>query len=385
MRIGIVINSAWNIYNFRRGLIESLQKENHQIVAIAPDDGYGQQLEALGCEFQPVAIYRKGKNPLNDLRLVYDLSQIYKKQKLDVVLQFTIKPNIYGSLAAKIAGIPAINNVTGLGTVFIHKGLGSKIAHLLYKFAFRFPKVVFFQNDDDKSLFVQQKLVSPKITDLLPGSGVDLDHFQPGKFQKNKTFTFLVIARVLYDKGIMEYVEAIRLLRKKGISAQFQLVGGIEEVAGLGVPEHEVESWVKEGLVDYIGRVNDVRSYIRNADCVVLPSYREGTPRSLLEAASQGKPLIATDVPGCREVVIEGYNGYLCEVKSGQDLAFKMEKMTKLSVFELKELSKNSRKLAVQRFDQRIIFAKYQHAIHQCTSTPIPQKALKQEPELALS
>ncbi len=365
MRIGIIINSSWNIYNFRLGLIEAFRQEGHQVVAIAPDDGFVEDLKAKGCEFFPVEMERKGANPLKDLLLIFSLFNLYRQAKLDIALHFTIKPNIYGTLAARLSQIPAVNNVTGLGTVFIHDNLTSAIAQKLYRFAFQFPKKVFFQNQDDLDLFLEKKLISKKITDLLPGSGIDTEKFKPEavKNNTNSRFTFLLIARLLYDKGILEYIEAIKIVKKENINADFQLLGKIETDKGLGVTKEILQTWIDKNLVTYLGTTNDVRPFIQAADCVVLPSYREGTPRTLLEAASMGKPLIATNVAGCKETIIDGKNGFLCEVRNAEDLAKKMLKMIQLPENEYREMGKQSRLLAVMKFDQKIVVQKYLAAI----------------------
>lgn len=369
MKICIVVNSAWNIYNFRAGLIRSLQKSNHEIITVAPDDGYVKHLQKLGCRHRNIQIENKGNNPIKDFWLFLQLFCIYLVEKPHVVLHYTIKPNIYGTLAAAVLKIPSINNVTGLGTTFLHDNLTAKIAHWLYRFAFRFAQVVFFQNPDDRQVFVERRLVKPEITDLLPGSGIDTNKFRPSQSPKNKVFTFLLIARILYDKGILEYVEAIRILRRKNIQARFWLLGKIETSAGLGIPPSEVAAWEAEGLLEYLGTADNVIPIIRRADCVLLPSYREGTPRTLLEAASLGKPIIATNVPGCRETVQHGFNGFLCKVKDPADLADKMEQIMKADEVTRRKMGQNSRRLAVERFDQRIVIRKYQQALASIATT----------------
>lgn len=373
MRIGIIINSSWNIYNFRLGLIEAFQQEGHQVIAIAPDDGFVAELKAKGCEFFPVEMERKGANPFKDLLLTFSLFKIYRQAKLDIALHFTIKPNIYGTLAARLSHIPAVNNVTGLGTVFIHDNLTSKIAQQLYRFAFQFPKKVFFQNQDDLDLFLEKKLISKKITDLLPGSGIDTEKFKPEvvKNDTNPRFTFLLIARLLFDKGILEYIEAIKIVKKESVNAHFQLLGKIETDKGLGVTKEILQNWIDEDFVTYLGTTNDVRPFIQAADCVVLPSYREGTPRTLLEAASMGKPLIATNVAGCKETIIDKKNGFLCEVRNAEDLAKKMLKILQLPENEYREMGKQSRLLAVIKFDQKIVVQKYLAAISPYSSGAI--------------
>jgi glycosyltransferase involved in cell wall biosynthesis len=213
-------------------------------------------------------------------------------------------------------------------------------------------------------------LVKADITHVLPGSGVDIQHFSPRNLSEERadnSFRFLLVARLLYDKGIIEYVQAIRLLKARGIKANFRLLGKIDPDKGLGVSQEQVASWVAEGLLEYCGEVDNVIPFIEQADCVLLPSYREGTPRTLLEAASLGKPIITTDVPGCRETVIHGHNGYLCKVKNPESLAESMQTMASLAPDILRQMSQNSRELAVNKFDQRIVISKYQAAIAQLT------------------
>lgn len=372
MRIGIVVNSSWNIYNFRMSLIKYFHSQNHTVVAIAPNDGYGDRLSEIGCEYYDMNMDNKGTNPVRDARLVWKLYELYKTTKLDIVLHYTIKPNIYGTLAARMLGLSVINNVTGLGTLFIRQGIASKIGKMLYKLAFQYPQVVFFQNDDDRELFIKEKLVAAHITDTLPGSGIDTNLFTPEhSAAKNNVFTFLMIARVLYDKGIIEYIEAIKLLKAQNIAVKCQLLGKIETSKGLGIPMEQVQQWVAEGLIEYLGTVEDVKPIIKQADCVILPSYREGTPRTLIEAASLGKPIITTDVPGCRETVRHNFNGFLCNVKDPHDLAEKMKVMLTISEPLLQKMGANSRQLAVEKFDERIVIEKYQSAIYRSVAVGI--------------
>ena len=359
MRIAIVLNTSWNIYNFRKGLILSLLNEGHQVVAIAPRDKFSAYLEEMGCEFYPVQLENKGSNPLSDIGYMRQLYTAYKKTQPDVILQFTIKPNIYGTLAAYPLGKLVINNVCGLGTVFLRENMTSRVAKLLYKLSFRFPKRVFFQNEDDLQLFLDKKLIKEKLTDLVPGSGIPVDQFKPRDFKRNETFTFLMIARLLYDKGIIEYINAIKLLKAKNIKAKFQLLGSIEDNKKLGISKEQLNDWIEQGLVEYLGTTEHVADVIADADCVVLPSYREGTPRSLLEAAGMAKPLIATNIAGCRQTIDHGVNGYLCSLKDHEDLAVKMQKMYDLSEEQLHQMGKASRKKAVNEFDERLVIQKY--------------------------
>ncbi|MBO3270018.1 MULTISPECIES: glycosyltransferase family 4 protein [Hymenobacter] len=361
MRVAIVINTSWNIWNFRRSLVKALQAAGHEVLAIAPPDDYSQRLETeLGCRYVPVLMENKGTNPAKDAQLTQRFYRIYRRERPDVVLHYTIKPNIYGTLAAKLAGIPSVNNVSGLGTVFIVRNLVSRVALGLYRFAFRFPKRVFFQNGDDRQLFLQYRLVAPGITDLLPGSGVDIQRFQPApEFTRNTPFTFLMIARVLYEKGVEEYFEAARLVRQAVPGTRVQLLGGIDESGGVGVKRVIFEQWLQAGNIEYLGTSDDVAALIREADCVVLPSYREGTPKTLLEAAAMGKPIVTTDVPGCRETVVHGHNGLLCQVRDAADLAEKMLQVQQLSDADLAQMGRASRQLAEQKFDEQLVLDKY--------------------------
>ena len=366
MTIGVVANSAWNIVNFRRNLIVSLIERNYSVYIIAPyEEEYKLIVESLGCFFVPIELDNKGTNPIKDIQFMRSLYNLYSNIKFDIVLHFTVKPNIYGSFASYLASIPCVNNVTGLGTVFLHDNIKTNIAKYLYRIAFKIPKHIFFQNNDDRNLFFGERFISQtNSVEVIPGSGIDLDYFKAEKvFRKNAVFTFLMVARLLYDKGTIEYVEAAKELKKNGLNVKFQILGHIETNEGLGVSKEELQSWVNNSLIEYLGTTNDVRPFINKADCVVLPSYREGTPRSLLEAANMKKPIIATNVPGCKEVVIEGYNGYLCEAKSGKSLADKMRKMLSLGNTELKEKGENGRKLVEAKFDQKIVSEAYLHQI----------------------
>jgi glycosyltransferase involved in cell wall biosynthesis len=259
--------------------------------------------------------------------------------------------------------IPVINNVCGLGTVFLKKGLISLVAIKLYRWAFRYPKKVFFQNSDDRKLFLDRKLVPPAIADLVPGSGVDLRRFVPVPSGKNEKFTFLLISRLITDKGILEFIEAVKQLRSKGFDAKFQLLGPKDPKHKRGIQLKTIDEWIHSGIIEYLGTTDDVRQYINKADCVVLASYREGTPRTLLEAASSGKPIVATDVPGCHHVVIDNYNGLLCKLKDAQDLADKMELMAGLDETKLKEMGANGRKKMELEYGEDIVISKYIAAI----------------------
>jgi glycosyltransferase involved in cell wall biosynthesis len=369
VRVAVVINTSWNIWNFRRGLVKALQAAGHEVLAIAPPDAYSARLESeLGCRYVPVLMENKGTNPIKDAQLTRRFLAIYKRERPDVVLHFTIKPNIYGTLAAKLAGVASINNVSGLGTVFLIENLVSKVARGLYRFAFRFPHKVFFQNNDDRELFIRYGLIRPTRTGLVPGSGVDLVRFRPQPSPKRAAdapFIFLMVARVLYEKGIVEYFEAARQLRATlgADKVRVQLLGGLDEAGGVGVPRATFEQWLTEGTIEHLGTSDNVAEHLHRADCVVLPSYREGTPKTLLEAAACGKPLVTTDVPGCRETVEHGRNGYLCQVRDAADLAAKLLQMAQLPPERLAAMGAASRELAEEKFDEQLVLREYLTAV----------------------
>lgn len=364
MKIAVVLNTSWNIYNFRMTLIQALLSQGHEVHTIAPVDDYTHYLVEAGCTHHPLKMDARGIHPLKDLGLITELFFLYRNLRPDMILHFTIKPNIYGSFAAALLGIPVINNVCGLGTVFLRRNLISVIAILLYKVAFRFSKKVFFQNQEDLDLFVNKKLVSPHQTDLLPGSGIDVKKFRAVKFARNSHFTFLMISRLIVDKGVFEYVEAIKKLKAKGVHAKFQILGSKDPEHKRGIKLGMIDEWINTGAVEYLGATDNVRSYIASADCVVLPSYREGTPRALLEAASSSKPIIATDVPGCRQVVVDNFNGYLCKLKDAEDLALKMEEMLSADNETLENFGKNGRSLIEKNYEESIVVNKYLSTIH---------------------
>lgn len=365
MRIAIVLNTSWNIYNFRMNFIRALQKEGHEVHTIAPVDRYTQFLTEAGCHHHTVRMDSRGANLIKDGALLFELFFIYRRIRPDVILHYTIKPNVYGTIAASVLKIPTINNVCGLGTVFLKKNLVSFVALLLYRISFRFASKVFFQNPEDKALFVDQKLVPSHLVDEIPGSGIDLKRFAPLQYKRNDKFTFLLISRLITDKGIFEYVQAVKKLKESGVDARFQILGALDPQHKRGIREETVRAWIDSGTIEYLGTTDDVRGYLAQANCVVLPSYREGTPRTLLEAAGSARPIIATNVAGCRQVVEEGVNGLLCTLKDSDHLAQKMKIMMNLPDEQLIEMGLNGRTKVEREFDEQLVIDKYLSAIDQ--------------------
>lgn len=358
--VAIVLNTSWNIYNFRLPLIRELVKIGYEVILIAPRDEYTKKLEEEGFKYYDIKIDNKGTNPFVDSQLIYNFYKLYREIKPDLILNYTIKPNIYSSLASKLLSIPTINNITGLGTVFLNNKISSKIAHWLYRIALYNNSVV-FQNRDDMRLFIDKKIVKERDVELILGSGIDVNHFKSkNSISKNEKFTFLMIARLIKDKGINEYIDAIRVIRASEYAERctFKLLGSLYLSNPTAISEKELNSWIDEGIIEYLGHSDSVEEEIDKVDAIVLPSYREGLSRVLLEASSMSKPIITTNVAGCRDVVDDGINGYLVEVKNSLELAEAMKKMVDLPIAELRYMGKNGRKKVVDNFSEERVVRK---------------------------
>lgn len=362
-RIVICINAAWNIYNFRASLIRALQQDGFEVIAVAPSDAFVERLRSLQCAYYPMKMDNKGTSPLADAILFIRMLVILARLRPSAYLGWTIKPNIYGTLAARILRIPALNNVSGLGTTFIKQGWITRVVTQLYRAAFAGSAQIFFQNEDDRTAFISRGIVRAARTTVIPGSGVDIVHFAPHQRTARAGCIFLLVARMLRDKGVMEFVEAARLVRKSNPEACFKLVGMLDVVNRTAIARSDIEGWVSEGVVEYVGALDDVRQAIADSDCVVLPSYREGAPRSLIEAAAMGRATIATDVPGCRHVVEDGKTGLLCRVRDVGDLADAMRQMLTKGEEGRDAMGRVGRAMVEARFDDRIVIERYREAL----------------------
>jgi glycosyltransferase involved in cell wall biosynthesis len=371
MKIAIVANSAWAAYNFRLNLAEFILREGFEVIFIIPFDyNYSEKLRE-NFECYNLAIDAKSLNPIKDLKILFNLIVLYSKLKPDLVCNFTIKLNIYGSLAARLCNIPSIANITGLGTVFITTSIVTFAAKWLYKFALLFPSKIFFQNNEDLNYFFEKNIISNSNVSLLPGSGVDLNkfHFSPVIIKKEK-FIFLMISRVLKDKGIYEYIEAIKIIKNNYPSylIEFQLLGEAKVNNKSAIKISELNIWVDQGLISYLGVSDEVYNVILECHCVVLPSYREGMPRSILEAFAIGRPSIVSDVPGCRSIVEHKINGLLCKVKSSEDLAKKMIEMIEFPEETRIKFAENGRYKIEKYFDEKIVIDTYLKSINEILS-----------------
>jgi len=355
MKVAICINTAWNIANFREGLIRRLREDGHDVIAVAPEDEFVPAIEELGARFMHMPMDNQGTNPLRDLGLCWRYLRLFKRERPDAVFTYTVKPNIYASLAGHLLKIPVINNVSGLGATTISESWVSKVVTTLYRLAFWYSKTVFFQNNDDLELFTKYGLVRSEQAKRLPGSGINLAKFVVTPLPTSGTPRFLLVARMLRDKGVVEFVEAARTLKQAGARAECCLLGPADVQNPAAISMQEITAWEKEGVIKYLGVTTDVAAEIAKATCVVLPSYREGTPRALLEAAAMGRPIVTTNAVGCREVVEDGVNGLLCNVRDGQNLYAKMAAIAAMPHDQLRAMGQKGREKVEKEFNEEIV------------------------------
>jgi len=362
MRIVFSGNTSWGMYNFRIALMVAFKNIGFDVWVVAPEDEYTSKFAEIGINFKPVKkLKRSGTNPIADIVLLREYIGIYKQIKPDFVFHYTIKPNIYGSFACKICNIRSISVTTGLGNAFSNSRFLFIFAKLLYKFSSSYASEVWFLNASDLNIFVENKILKLDKTYLLKGEGIDLELFRPTKAQfEDKPITFTLISRMLYDKGVEVFVKATNLLRAKGYNFSSILLGQIDTDNPEGISLSTIKEWQAAGMIEYMGSTSDVKPYIGDADCIVLPSYyKEGIPRILMEAAAMEKPIITTNNIGCIETVDNGINGFLCEMKDEQDLADKMELFLKLTAEQRQELGKAGREKMEKEFDYKIIIEIY--------------------------
>ncbi len=361
--LALSANGGWGIVNYRRGLIAALQAAGYRVAVLAPEDEHSGAIRAMGASFHAVPMQAKGRSPIGDLMVIARYRRVLKQLRPAVFLGFTIKPNIYGSIAAHSLRIPVINNITGLGLTFERPGALNRLVIALYRLALAHSAKVFFQNRDDRSLFLERGLVRPEQAGLLPGSGVDLDFFQPASAVEREGVTFLLASRLLWAKGIAEYAEAARILKRSRGDLRFRLAGPLDPPGAAAIPQSDVERWAEEGLIEYRGSAADIREELAESDCAVLPSYREGVPRILLEASAMALPVIAADSVGCREAVVDGKTGLLCKAKDAASLAAAMVRVADMSGDERRAMGAAGRLRVEREFSESLVHRQYLRAL----------------------
>lgn len=365
MKIVLFANTEWYLYNFRRSLALALRDAGYEVLLISPPGPYGEKLRALGLRWVPVPMVRRSLNPLRELHLLWHLWRLFRRERPALVHGFTIKCAVYGSLAARMAGVPArINAVAGMGYVFSSADLKARLLRPLVRALLRLTlgganARLILQNPDDVALFEQAGLVDGANVRLIAGSGVDCMRFKarPAARESNGPPKVLLASRLLWDKGIAEFVAAARILRAEGRAVAFLLAGDPDPGNPAAVPLATVQGWVDEGVLQWLGHVDDMPALFASVDMVVLPSYREGLPKGLIEAAACALPLVTTDVPGCREVVTDGVDGLRVPVRDADALARAIARLIDDPELALR-LGQAARAKALERFDERLVVAR---------------------------
>ena len=367
----VSINSSWNFVNFRSSLVRSWLEAGHRVVAAAPRDDFTADVEKMGVEFHPLPLIAQSRSPAGELRLLARYAALMRQIRPDAYLGFTIKPNVYGSIAARWAGVPTINNIAGLGIGFAERGLIGPIVRTMYRASLSASSTVFFQNRDDMAMFADAGIVARNAAMLLPGSGVDLARFAIPYPQRSDTVTFAMLSRLLRSKGILEFVEAAAVVKAEHPLARF-LIAGIPDFAHAdAIDAQTVATWEAGNVVKYLGPINDVRTVLRDTDCVVLPTaYPEGTPRSLLEAAAAGRALIGSDAPGVRDAVRPGVNGFRVKARDRDSIIAAMRAFIAMSSEQRAALYQGSRNLAKTEFDEALVIDAYRAAIDRAVTHP---------------
>lgn len=349
------------LYNFRGGIIKKLCEDNFKVYLIAPFFEKSKEMEAWGCTYIPINIERLGTNPIKDMKIILRLKKIYSEIKPNLIFHYSIKPNIYGGIAARLLKLKYIAVIPGAGRVFHNKNLKYKAIKILYQIGLKKALKVFFLNEDDLSEFTKEKIINRTQALNIKSEGVNVKMFSSKKenVESSEKIKFLMISRINKEKGIFEYFQAANIIKERYKNIMFFLLGGKGEIE-----ENEFNELLSLKNVTYLGTTDDVSSVIDTMDCVILPSYREGTPRTLLEAGAMGKPIISTNCIGSKEVVKDNVNGYLCRIKSSEDLAEKIEKFIKLPLNDKIKMGKNSKKIINKEFNEERIIKEYYKIIN---------------------
>ncbi len=366
MRIALVANTVWYLVNFRLSLMKLMIAAGHEVLAVAPDGDHAERLREIGVKFAVWPLDGQSTNPLREAAAVAALHRLLKTHGTQLALSYTPKGNLYTALAVAARGVPWVANVSGLGRVFIQRSWLTPVVWALYWLTFRRAAHVFFQNADDMTLFVRAGLVPGKRAEQLPGSGVDLTHFVPVPLPhgRRQSTVFLLMGRLIWDKGVGEYVNAARIVKSFNQNVRFIILGYLSVSNPAAISPAQMQAWVNEGLVEYRPPAEDVRPHLADVDCVVLPSYREGVPRSLLEAAAMARPVITTDAPGCRDTVIHGLSGLMCRPRDAADLAQQMLQFIALPETQRRAMGQAGRTFMEERFDEKLVLQRYMFVVN---------------------
>lgn len=357
-------NSLWGLVNFRGRVIQALVQDGHRVVLVARCDVPLEQVAALGAEFVEWDVSARGANPLREARAILSLWRVYRHLAPDLAFQFTIKPVMYGAVISWLTGIRCVSVITGLGYLFLADNWRLRIAKILYRSTLHRSHQVWFLNADDREVFASAGLTDGLTVRTLPGEGIDVDHFARVPLPDSSAgFVFLMIARLVRDKGVLEYGEAARKVKALHPEATFRLLGPSYSANTMSVSPSTIDEWSSAGWVEYLGAAADVRPAIAQCHCVVLPSYREGMPRVLMEAAAMGRPAIATNVTGCRDVILEGRTGLLCEPRNAESLAQACIDLLSRSREQTEQMAVEAHRLTLERYDDRIVIAIYRQVI----------------------
>ncbi|MEO5648225.1 MAG: glycosyltransferase family 4 protein [Chitinophagaceae bacterium] len=365
-RIAVLENGLLSTYTMREALMLRLRDEGHKVYVITHTNQYQKVVQEWGIDVIHVGF--SNQNPIGVLRYIYRVYKSLKTIRPEICLTFSIRPAIWGNMVCRLLKIPTITNITGIGPLFDSKSFVYKIARFLYKLVLKTANKVFFQNVDDMNLFIRHKFVKPENAEMLPGSGVDPNKFIPLEAQKKTgTFVFLFIGRLIKDKGIYEYINAAKEIKEEFPNVIFQIIGPFwhQNLKTNLIKPEELQNWIDGAIIDYLGEKLDVRQYIADVDCVVLPSYREGMSNVLLESSSMERPCITTNVTGCKEIIEDGKTGFLCKVQDSHDLADKMRKMLALSREERIQMGRNGRKKIIKEFSKETVINAYLEAVQQ--------------------
>lgn len=351
----ILVNHEIVIYNFRKELILSLLEKDYTVYISSPNGEKIKELESLGCIHIETAIDRRGVNPIKDLSLLMHYQRIFKEINPDIILSYTIKPNIYGGLIARLFGIPFMATITGLGSALLKEGILQKIIISLYKVSFRKVQRVFFQNSENLDFFMEHQILSREKTKLVAGSGVNLEEFSYQSYPGTEGgINFVYIGRIMEEKGVIELFEAARYFKKKEANVHFHVLGFLEDDL-----KEKLQKLVEEHIIIYHGQQSDIRPFLKQAHAIIHPSYHEGLSNVLLEAAASGRPILASDIPGCRETFEEGVTGLSFEAKSRESLIKTINQFIALPNSKKKRMGLRGRQKIEEDFDRQSVVEAY--------------------------